>query len=69
MQFSAKCRAAPTSNQIIVSHGFTDVAWLGVVIGNYTRYKVWPVSDCVDVVLLFYVHGKHLRSCRDGHLT
>ena len=23
----------------------------------------------VFVVLLFYVHGKHLRSCRDGQLT
>ena len=23
----------------------------------------------VHVVLLFYVHGKHLRSCRDGQLT
>ena len=23
----------------------------------------------VIVVLLFYVHGKHLRSCRDGQLT
>ena len=21
------------------------------------------------VVVLFYVHGKHLRSCRDGQLT
>ena len=21
----------------------------------------------IVVVLLFYVHGKHLRSCRDGH--
>ena len=21
------------------------------------------------VVLLFYVHGKHLRSCHDGQLT
>ena len=21
------------------------------------------------VVLLFYIHGKHLRSCRDGQLT
>ena len=21
------------------------------------------------LVLLFYVHGKHLRSCRDGQLT
>ena len=23
----------------------------------------------VVVVLLFYFHGKHLRSCRDGQLT
>ena len=23
----------------------------------------------VYVVLLYYVHGKHLRSCRDGQLT
>ena len=23
----------------------------------------------VVVVLLFYVHGKHLRSCRNGQLT
>ena len=27
------------------------------------------VSVVVVVVLLFYVHGKHLRSCRDGQLT
>ena len=26
------------------------------------------VCDFV-VVLLFYVHGKHIRSCRDGQLT
>ena len=27
-------------------------------------------NDCMQVVvLLFYVHGKHLRSCRDGQLT
>ena len=24
---------------------------------------------CIVVALLFYVHGKHLRSCRDGQLT
>ena len=23
----------------------------------------------VVIVVLFYVHGKHLRSCRDGQLT
>ena len=26
-------------------------------------------SRVVVVALLFYVHGKHLRSCRDGQLT
>ena len=29
---------------------------------------IWP-SVVVVVVLLFYVHGKHIRSCRDGQLT
>ena len=28
-----------------------------------------PVRSIVVVVLLFYVHGEHLRSCRDGQLT
>ena len=28
-----------------------------------------PVQEVVVVELLFYVHGKHLRSCRDGQLT
>ena len=27
------------------------------------------LSAVVVVALLFYVHGKHLRSCRDGQLT
>ena len=30
--------------------------------------NIWFVV-VVFVVLLFYVHGKHLRSCRDGQLT
>ena len=36
--------------------------------------KLYNIS-CYDrkvvvvVALLFYVHGKHLRSCRDGQLT
>ena len=35
------------------------------LLGNYARY----VPDIfIVVVLLFYVHGKHLRSCRDGQL-
>ena len=26
-------------------------------------------NSIVVVALLFYVHGKHLRSCQDGQLT
>ena len=37
----------------------------------YEKIKIeaaeYKVVDFVD--LLFYVHGKHLRSCRDGQLT
>ena len=30
----------------------------------------WTLRENVVVVdLLFYVHSKHLRSCRDGQLT
>ena len=29
----------------------------------------WVRADIHCIVLLFYVHGKHLRSCRDGQLT
>ena len=29
----------------------------------------WTSHVVVVVALLFYVHGKHLRSCRDGQLT
>ena len=30
----------------------------------------WPLLLKVNsIALLFYVHGKHLRSCRDGQLT
>ena len=29
----------------------------------------YGVVSVVVVVLLFYVHGKHLRSCRDGQLA
>ena len=32
------------------------------------RAFVMPLLVLVVVVLLFYVHGKHLRSCRDGQL-
>ena len=56
-----------------------------VVITLYTKYELtitYSSGDIFDkkcrekerfvvvvVALLFYVHGKHLRSCRDGQLT
>ena len=35
------------------------------------KNKIQAAQELVVVVvaLLFYVHGKHLRSCRDGQLT
>ena len=35
----------------------------------YKKHHFIPKMYVVVVVLLFYVHGKHLRSCRDGQLT
>ena len=36
----------------------------------YGREDLAPRGDrFVVFALLFYVHGKHLRSCRDGQLT
>ena len=29
----------------------------------------WAECLCIVVVLLFYIHSKHLRSCQDGQLT
>ena len=37
-----------------------------------TEYRVTSLDIkfiCFCFALLFYVHGKHLRSCRDGQLT
>ena len=34
----------------------------------WSKPKGWFILVVVDA-LLFYVHGKHLRSCRDGQLT
>ena len=33
------------------------------------RSQIIRQPPVVVVVLVFYVHGKHLRSCRDGQLT
>ena len=38
---------------------------LGVDIGQALTFP--DLNDCI--VLLFYVHSEHLRSCRDSQLT
>ena len=38
-----------------------------VLVSQNGKHLSYPVV--VVVALLFYVHGKHLRSCRDGQLT
>ena len=44
--------------------------WYFHKVGNVLETRFSLKSHCaVVVVLLFYVHGKHLRSCRDGQLT
>ena len=56
---------------------FISVALSGTVTGRKLRdapgKRFLSTSMGVDyvvvVALLFYVHGKHLRSCRDGQLT
>ena len=39
------------------------------ICAHWGRRGVGRGLGLVVVVLLFYVHGKHLRSCRDGQLT
>ena len=38
-------------------------------VNQNTLQKQSSRSMVVVVALLFYVHGKHLRSCLDGQLT
>ena len=53
------------------------VAYIGKAVPVYVQARnltyATPQHAAVDfvvvVALLFYVHGKHLRSCRDGQLT
>ena len=47
------------------------VSDVGIACGLDHTIVVVEREFIVDIVgvLLFYVHGKHLRSCRDGQLT
>ena len=45
--------------------GYFNVTIINFVVIHYLFMSCFVVV----VVLLFYVHGKHLRSCRDSQLT
>ena len=49
-----------------------DSAVLGRVVKVLSSNPTWVINIIQHfflIVLLFYVHGKHLRSCRNGQLT
>ena len=49
--------------------GFQRHTWVWRHDDAFAGIFVAHTGIFVVVVLLFYVHGKHLRSCRDGQLT
>ena len=60
----------PNSCMQIVSCTCRTVAYI-TIYANARNMASATLEHAVVVVvaLLFYVHGKHLRSCRDGQLT
>ena len=58
-------------SKTVLMMGHTMFLWKNTCMDNYT--KIIPVAPSyvfvLVVVLLFYVHGKHLRSCQDSQLT
>ena len=55
----------------ICSFWITGVDFNKTTVENVSKLYSLILEGFVVVVvaLLFYVHGKHLRSCRDGQLT
>ena len=58
----------PLVMMIICAKLFINPTMHDKVMGQHKQVAKSLRADCV-VVLLFYIHGKHLRSCRDGKLT
>ena len=53
--------------QNLISH-FSSIFVISKYLPSASSFSPFLVV-VVIVVLLFYVHGEHLRSCRDGQLT
>ena len=61
----AACLLAKLNNKVL-QHSFGNE----VIYGNINQsHFLFQIIYLNIVALLFYVHGKHLRSCRDGQLT
>ena len=43
--------------------------WQILMADRANAIQTFVTPACYCIVLLFYVHGKQLRSCRDGQLT
>ena len=48
----------------------TEIFYIKLITNKNMQFQIlFCCFTCCIVALLFYVHGKHLRSCRDGQLT
>ena len=57
-------------NETVIEIAFSILSMRNMTrIVNILNIATYTSRFIVVVVLLFYVHGKHLRSCRDGQLT
>ena len=59
-------------NKAVVRSDFWIQVFKSVYVQDESLARVWKAETHIILfimTLLFYVHGKHLRSCRDGQLT
>ena len=73
---SGHCRVLSTSRPdlvvsfLVLQHNARKLVLLITIMDGWmTCDFTYVLFNSIVVDLLFYVHGKHLRSCRDGQLT
>ena len=63
---------SPMGQEFIAKHCLSNTAfdmYCRLIFKCDKFQQIYIFVVVVVVVLLFYVHGKHLRSCRDGQLS
>ena len=63
------CQVVGKPNQVLLKAGLQPIPAFDEPFSRIIFNCVCPFPKTKSVALLFYVHGKHLRSCRDGQLT